>query len=143
MTQLLSILFLMFSLSSVSWAESRMGREPGPNSKASSASESLILEGWVRSNGTHGKTNCSGVVFEDKISGEITELEDAEKLEALHCTKEQDFLVKIEAEREERFLFWGGDLKLKTFEVIETATSSPHIVEAVSRPARMSGRFER
>lgn len=140
MTQFLSILFVISSLSFYAWsgpAFDRQSPQGGPINKV------VTLEGWVRSDGTHSKSNCSGVIFEDNASGKISDLDDAEKLEALHCSKEQDFLVKIEAEREARFLFWGGDLKVKNFEILEERASAPHIVESATPTARRTGRMDR
>lgn len=89
------------------------------------------MKGIAKSANKHweGKRCKVTLEFTDSESGKTYELEDAESLAALHCEKEKDFVVKLTAEKEARFLFWGGDLKVKSFEILEEMTFAPHIAE--------------
>lgn len=94
-------------------------------------SKILSLKGIVKSADRHweGKRCKVTLEFTDSESGKTYELEDAKSLADLHCEKEKDFKVKLTAEKEAAFLFWGGDLKVKSFEILEEITPAPHIAE--------------
>ena len=129
---------LMFSLN-VS-AESKSGRDYTVD-RTPTVPVILDLEGTVRSAGTHTKDECPDLEFVDSKTGKKFDLERAEELTKLHCASERDLVVRMTAEKESRFLFWGGDLIVKSFEVISETPSESHIVE--SRPASTSRFSER
>jgi len=93
------------------------------------STELLTLKGIVKSSTKHREGALCKVTLEftDEKTGKSFELEDASSLEALHCEKEKDFVVNITAKKEAQFLFWGGDLKLNSFEILGERESVPHI----------------
>lgn len=107
------------------------------------AGESITLKGIVKSIGNHNTGAFCNVALEfiDEESGKIFELYNAESLEVLHCEKEKDFIVTITAEKEKEFLFWGGNLKLNSFEILGERNSDPHRAIYISsrhhRPERL------
>ncbi len=139
--------FLLISLSFLnsvyaSDTDLQVGK-PSASAEDISNNELLSLKGIVKSSAKHREGALCKVTLEftDDISGKSFELEDAENLEALHCEKEKDFVVNIVAKKEAQFLFWGGDLKLKSFEILEEKDSAPHIRVNSVTVHRRTGRF--
>jgi len=128
---LISFLFISLSFLNSTYANETdlQISNPSVSTEAISNNEILSLKGIVKSAGKHRMGTFCKVTLEfiDDETGKSFELEDAENLVALHCEKEKDFVVKITAEKETQFLFWGGDLKLKSFEILEERESTPHI----------------
>lgn len=93
------------------------------------SNEIVSFKGIVKSVDKHkAGAHCSVTLqFIDDESGKSFELENAEKLEALHCETEKDFIVTLTAQKETKFLFWGGGLKMTSFEILGERESEPHI----------------
>lgn len=105
--------------------------------------EVLDLKGIVRSDGSHA-SDCNidlELVVQD--SGKIYSISDPGELAALHCTKEKNFSVTMKAERTPKFLFWGGNLKVQSFEIIEELEAQPHKKVPVVRRAPFTDRTNR
>lgn len=54
------------------------------------------------------------------------ELVDSEGLLNIHSAKEKNLLVEVEGEITPRFLFWGGNLVVKSFKVLNELDDIPH-----------------
>lgn len=65
--------------------------------------------------------------------GKSFDVVDSQELEAVHIQKEKNLLVEIEAEKTDRFLFWGGNLIVKNFKVLDELDEIPH--REYKRPA--------
>lgn len=143
---LISFLFISLSfLNSIYASETdlQISSTPSPSAEAISNNELLSLKGIVKSSAKHREGALCKVTLEftDDKTGKSFELEDANSLEALHCEKEKDLVVNITAKKEARFLFWGGDLKLSSFEVLGEQESAPHIRANSVSYNRRSERF--
>lgn len=57
--------------------------------------------------------------FIRKSDGDKFDIVDSKELEALDWKDHRSRLVQIEAEKTPRFLFWGGNLVVKKFEVLK------------------------
>lgn len=73
--------------------------------------------------------------FTRKSDGESFDL-DSKSLMTLHHDREKNFLVEITAIRTPRFLFWGNNLIVKDFRILEELESVPH--KELERPIRES-----
>lgn len=76
-----------------------------------------------------------------KENGDTFDIVDSPELVKLHHETEKNYLLAIEAERTPRFLFWGGNLIVKTFKVIEESGAVPHLspeesTTSASKPVR-------
>lgn len=128
MKQLFYALILTTTFSLNANAEGRGGiRSSDYNQKTPYKPEILEMKGVVKSDGGHG-TNCDiDLEFVDQASGKSYDISEPGELSALHCSKEKDLLVTMKAERTPKFLFWGGNLKVQTFEILEEMETQPHI----------------
>lgn len=98
-------------------------RDGGPrfNREPSVKSEPEIVKwiGEVRDEPSSHTTNHEHeLTFVKKDDGENYDIVDSPELVKLHHETEKNFLVEIEAEKTPRFLFWGGNLVVKNFRVI-------------------------
>lgn len=82
--------------------------------------------GLIESDGGHTTRHDHDLEFVRKSDGESFDVVDSPELEKVHCDKSKTLLVKIEAERTPRFLFWGDNLIVKKFEVLEELAMVPH-----------------
>ena len=69
-------------------------------------------------NDSHLKTNSCKLEFVS-TSGKIFELRENEFLENQHCLNHKDLIVTMTAVKQPQFLFWGGDLIVLGFSIIE------------------------
>ncbi len=51
---------------------------------------------------------------------------DSPELTKLHAEKDKKLLVEIDGEKTSRFLFWGGNLVVKNFKVLQALDEIPH-----------------
>ncbi len=82
--------------------------------------EVLSAEGIVRCKGgcSADGAGCE-LQFVRASDGEVFDLNESPELQKLHCSDhKRDLQVKLEAEINPRFLFWGGDLVVKKFDVV-------------------------
>ena len=127
MKTLLSAIFV-FTLSSVSFAEpggDRAGFERS-QSKTESKPEIVNWVGFIEADGGHTTRHDHSLEFVRKSDGESFDVVDSPELEKVHCNKSKKLLVKIEAERTPQFLFWGDNLIVKKFEVLDELAMVPH-----------------
>lgn len=122
------IFALISTLTLTANAEARGGHRSsdfGPKTKY--VPEILELKGVVRSDGNH-QTDC-GVDLElvESETGKTYSISEPGELAQLHCSKEKNFLVTLKAERTSKFLFWGGNLEVQEFQVLEELEAQPHI----------------
>ena len=89
--------------------------------------EILELKGIVKSDGNH-QTDCDvDLELVETETGKTYSISEPGELAQLHCSKENDFLVTLKAERTSKFLFWGGNLEVQGFQVLEELETQPHI----------------
>lgn len=60
---------------------------------------------------------------DDKKSFDVV---DSDNLLALHAEKDKNLLVEVEGELTPQFLFWGGNLKVKSFKVLSELDEIQH-----------------
>lgn len=129
MKQLTYTIALILTLSLNANAEPRDGgRSSDYNTKKQFVPEILELRGLVKSDGAH-KKDCNVDIDLELIeseTGESYSISEPGELKAMHCSKEKDLLVQMKAERTPKFLFWGGNLKVQSFEILEELESQPH-----------------
>ena len=91
------------------------------------AAEKVRWTGMVRDSETAHTTfhdhDLQFVRLEDGVEFDVVE---NEKLKALYCSTEKNYVVKVEGELTPRFLFWGGNLKVSSFEVLPMDGTSTH-----------------
>lgn len=88
---------------------------------------------------THTTEHRHELEFVKKDDGKRYDIVDSPELVKLHHETGKSYLAEIEAEKTPRFLFWGGNLIVKNFKVLEeTSDVIPH-AEPVRRSSR---RFE-
>jgi len=64
--------------------------------------------------------------FTRQSDGKSFDVVDSEELAAVHIEKEKNLLVEIEGEKTSRFLFWGGNLIVTKFKVLQELEQIPH-----------------
>ncbi|MCB0361355.1 MAG: hypothetical protein KDD35_01450 [Bdellovibrionales bacterium] len=127
-TVLTFFILSVFSTSALAMrGEGRGGidRDIARNSKESKP-EIVKWEGFVVADGGHTTRHDHDMEFVRESDGETFDIVDSPDLEKVHCESSKKLRVKIEAEKTSRFLFWGGNLIVKNFEVLEELESIPH-----------------
>ena len=102
--------------------------------------EIVKWEGYVEADGGHTTRHDHELEFVRKSDGESFSIVDSPDLEKAHCDSSKKLRVKIEAEKTSRFLFWGGNLIVKNFEVLEELAQIPH---KKYKPRTVSRSFDR
>lgn len=93
------------------------------------ASETVTWSGIVKEeDGYHtvGHRFGHSLEFVKQDDGAKYDIVDSDELESLHIQKEKNLLVEITAEKTNRFLFWGGNLIVKNFKVLQELDDIPH-----------------
>ena len=131
------IFALISTLTLTANAESRGGyRSSDFGTKTKYVPEILELKGIVRSDGNHQKECGVDLELVESETGKTYSISEPGELAQLHCSKEKDFLVTLKAERTSKFLFWGGNLKVQQFQVLEEFEAQPHIqAQTTYKPA--------
>lgn len=86
---------------------------------------------------SHNSDHDHDLEFVKKDDGESYDIVDSPELLNLHHTTGKNYLVRMEAEKTPRFLFWGGNLIVRKFDVLEeTSESLPHqtVVRTYTKP---------
>lgn len=126
------LIALVLTLSTSAFAlpgEGRNGidRDVGTNSKSEKDKPEIVnWEGFVVADGGHTTRHDHDLEFVRESDGETFDIVDSPALEKIHCDSSKKLRVKIEAEKTSRFLFWGGNLIVKNFKVLEELDSIPH-----------------
>lgn len=100
-------------------------------------SNTSVLPNIVKWTGTisdspdnHTNKHTHDLIFTKNDSKEQYEIIDSPDLVKIHHNNEKNYLIEIEAEKTTRFLFWGGNLIVKNFKIINETESVPHLHEA-------------
>ena len=100
-------------------------RHHGYNEHVGSVDQEVLLPemitwtGWVRCEaGTHETAHQCDLEFVRK-DGEVFAVIDSPELKRMHCGGNADLKVTLTAEKTPRFLFWGGNLIAKKFEIVK------------------------
>jgi len=104
------------------------------------AGEQISSRGIVREKSgfhTPGHTDDHELEFVRQSDGEVFDIENSEALAKVHATEDRTLLVEVEGDISSRFLFWGGNLEVKKFQVLEKLEKTPH------RELRATANFER
>lgn len=86
------------------------------------ASESAKWTGVLQeSKGYHSTNHTSehSLVFVSNETGKTFEVEDNQELISSHIEKDKKLLMEAEGEVTSRFLFWGGNLIIKNYKILE------------------------
>jgi hypothetical protein len=124
LTKLVAIGFLAVGISE-SRAEPRndrmMRREPPKK-------EFVEWTGTVSdSDSSHTTEHEHELTFTRKDNGESYDIVDSPELVQLHHEKDKNLVIEMRAEKTPRFLFWGGNLIVKSFKVVEELEQRPHL----------------
>lgn len=82
--------------------------------------------GVIRSSGEHVQNSCGVDLELVDDTGKALDLTNADELERMHCQKEKDFQVTIKGRITPKFLFWGGNLEVSSFVVLDEQESASH-----------------
>ena len=121
---------LVLTVSATSFARGGAGGLGIADRASSLKSEPVIVKwvGVVKSDGPHSKDHNHAIEFKNSKDGKTYDIVDSDEILKVHCEKQKDLLVNITAEKTPRFLFWGGNLIVKSFSVIEELAPDPHKV---------------
>lgn len=133
----LSLLILISLMSATSFARPG-GAERPPRSSRPYEPEIVNLTGVIKSK-PHQQSCDPDLKFIVKETDEVYALSNVEELKKLHCSKEKDLVIQLKAEKVPRFLFWGGDLKVISFEVLHEQESESHILSEERQSAHIHG----
>lgn len=106
------------------------------------ASEMVKWTGTVKEDSgyhTPGHTYGHDLTFVKQDDGESFDIVDSPELEKIHVQKDKNLLVEVEAEKTSQFLFWGGNLIVKNFTVVEELAEIPHHARPVVRTTFREG----
>ncbi len=128
-TKHIYVVFLVV-LATYSSAFAIKGKDRDLNDRKSVKSEPEIVKwlGEVKDDASsHTTRHGHELEFVKKDDGEEYDIVDSPDLQNLHHETGKNFLVEIEAEKTPKFLFWGGNLIVKNFKVLEeTSDVIPH-----------------
>ena len=107
------------------------GFAKGPHNKQTALPKPANVVSWVGeikdTSLSHTTRHFHELEFTNKETGKSYDIVDSPELKKLHCESGKNFLVKIEAERTPRVLFWGNNLIVKSFTVLgETSEVVAH-----------------
>jgi len=125
--------------------EGRMTQIERMERDRASAPEIVKWVGTVKDDAdSHTTEHEHELEFTRKDNGDSYDIVDSPELVKLHHDTEKNYVVEIEAEKTSKFLFWGGNLIVKNFKVIEEASDRiAHRAPAAKRSSsgpRFSGR---
>ena len=96
-------------------------------SVTSKAEEKVRWTGMIRDSETAHTTfhdhDLELVRLEDGVEFKIV---DSPELKELHCSTEKNYVVELEGEITPKFLFWGGNLKVNSFKVVQGSETASH-----------------
>lgn len=72
--------------------------------------------------------------FTNNETGKSYDIKDSPELVQIHHDNEKNYLIEIEAEKTPRFLFWGNNLIVKNFKVLNEIASVPHLAPPERTP---------
>lgn len=126
--------------------EGRMTQAERMEMQRASAPEIVKWVGTIQDNAdSHTTEHKHELEFTRKDNGDSYDIVDSPELVKLHHETEKNYVVEIEAEKTPKFLFWGGNLIVKNFKVLEEASSriahrAPAVAQRSSSGPRFSGR---
>lgn len=139
-TKLISIVVLgiLVTYSSAFGIKGR-GRDSSDRKPVISEPEIVKWIGEVKDDASsHTTRHEHELEFVKKDDGKEYDIVDSPDLQNFHHETGKNFLVEIEAEKTPKFLFWGGNLIVKNFKVLEeTSDVIPH-----AKPLESTRTFE-
>jgi len=93
------------------------------------ANENIKWTGVLQeSKGFHSTnhTNEHSLVFVSKETGKTFDVEDNQELISTHTEKDKKLLIEVEGEVTPHFLFWGGNLIIKSYKILEDLEPMVH-----------------
>lgn len=139
-----SYLVAIFILATTLNAQARDGISPREFSNSKPSPPEIVK--WIGeisdSASDHTTLHNHSLEFKSLETGKSYDVVDSPELVKIHHDKEKNYLVEIEAEKTPRFLFWGGNLIVKNFKVLNEIASVPHLAppEHTTREFRGGGR---
>ena len=104
-------------------------------------SDRIIRTGEVSDKvSSHDMRHQHKLVFKEKSTGKIFNVVESPELAKLHHETGKNYLIEADTVQTKKFLFWGGNLVVKNFKVIEeTSDEIPHneIKERLRKPSIM------
>jgi|JI10StandDraft_1071094.scaffolds.fasta_scaffold349488_2 hypothetical protein len=123
------LLALALMASSLNVYASREGMGPRePRATQPSTPEIVKWVGEISDSASdHTTLHDHKLEFKNRETGKTYDIVDSPELVKLHHENEKNYSVEIEAEKTPRFLFWGGNLIVKNFKVLDETASVPHL----------------
>lgn len=93
------------------------------------ANENIKWTGVLQeSKGHHSANHTSehSLVFVNKETGKTFDVENNQELVMSHIEKDKKLLIEAEGEFTSRFLFWGGNLIIKSYKILEDLEPIAH-----------------
>lgn len=106
-------------------------REPLPESVATTQKWSGTVQCQQYS---HTSNHLCDLELVETSSGERIEIVENPDLLKRHCQSDRNLLVNLVGEKTPRFLFWGGGIKVASFEVIRELGAMPKSALHSERP---------
>ncbi len=75
----------------------------------------------------HTSLHNHNLEFKNRETGKTYDIVNSPELVKIHHENEKNYSVEIIAEKTARFLFWGGNLRVKNFKVLSETESVPHL----------------
>ena len=83
---------------------------------------------------SHTNEHGCDLEFENGDTSKTISVVESPDLLKRHCANDRDLKVKVDGELTPKFLFWGGNLKISSFEVIEELSPMPETAKLSARP---------
>lgn len=136
--KILAVVVCLGLLTSYSSAFARGGDRVGFDRRPSEFKPEIVK--WVGEikdeASAHTTKHQHALEFIKRDDGKVYDIVDSPDLVKLHHETEKNYLVEIEAEKTPRFLFWGGNLIVKNFRIVDELGTVPHLPPPPSSPVR-------
>ena len=82
--------------------------------------------GFVTADFGHHTKHNHNMEFVRQSDGRSFDIVDSPELEKVHCESSKKLLVEVTAERTPKVLFWGNNLIVKNFKILNELEDLPH-----------------
>jgi hypothetical protein len=114
------------------------------NTSYADTEEIVNWTGTLQDSGTHSELHNHALEFIKNGDSDSYKIVDSPELAKTHCDKSKKLKIKITAVKTPQFLFWGNNLVVKSFEVLEELEEVPHKKPLRNKPRAFEhGRIDR
>ena len=79
---------------------------------------------------SHTSDHFHSLIFKNNETMEEFDIVDSENLSKLHHDTNKNFVAEVEGYITSKFLFWGGNLVVTSYKVLEESDAGPHTAAA-------------